>query len=354
MQKNINKQEENQNKNCEIIHLLKKQPKYWDTSKMDSYNCFFNGVQGGRGKGKTTSLCRNKIKRYSKTGEQFIYLRRWKSETKKCKDLLSKYIANKYNVEGIGDGAYKWSVNKNIIGYCIPLSTSQQFKSVDFEKVTSIIYDEAIIKKSSTNRYLEDEIQILLEFISTVFRTRKNCKVYIIGNNNDVFNPYFEYFKIPPFKDFYLDKNRGLYWEFVKTEEELAREEKETGLYKLTLNTAYGEYHYNNELLIKDNTMIIEKPKNLSFCYSLLVNNYTLHIYNSKEYYLYCEFIPEIKRSEKIFKIMENNNINYALCKELKYTQLMKRLVWEYYNNNIYYNSPQAICILEDLIKYFK
>lgn len=350
-EKEVQKQKKN-NDNGELIFKLSKEPEYWNANKINSYDCFLNLILGGRGIGKTTELVDNSFKKYQKRKEQFIYVRRWKSETKKVKKMPSKYISNKYTDVGIGDGCYAWVHNKDIMGYCMALSVSQQFKSVDFDRVTTIIYDEAIIKRSGTNRYLENEMEVFLELLSTVFRTRKNVKVYILGNNQDVFNPFFEYFNVPAFKDFYINKERGIACELCKHNAKLIEKEKETGLYKLTKDTAYGEYHYNNALLISDNSMIMEKPNNLSFCFSLICNNTTLHIYNCvKEDYLYCEYIPEVKLSEKNFKIMIDNKINYSLCKALKGTQLMKRLVWYFYNGDIKYSSQQAVAILEDIVE---
>ena len=147
---------------------------YWNTKKFNSYypDIWLDIAIGGRGIGKTTGAFIDVGNKFNKKGEEFIYLRRYKPE-------LKKFIAKKSLDPVFGGVKYKanadmwtFSFEDSIIGYGIALSTSVDFKSVSFEKVTTIIYDEATLKRHSQKRYLTDEVTALLEFISSVVRTR--------------------------------------------------------------------------------------------------------------------------------------------------------------------------------------
>ena len=53
---------------------------YYDISDTLTHNALYNFIIGERGCGKTYSSKKFAIRRFLKTGEQFIYLRRYKSE----------------------------------------------------------------------------------------------------------------------------------------------------------------------------------------------------------------------------------------------------------------------------------
>ena len=58
---------------------------YWDINRCLSYNCLFNFIVGARGVGKTYGAKRYVIKKFIQSGEQFVYVRRYKDELKKMK-----------------------------------------------------------------------------------------------------------------------------------------------------------------------------------------------------------------------------------------------------------------------------
>ena len=59
---------------------------YYDYDKISSYNATFNMIITNRGFGKTYGTKKTAIHEFWKKGEQFIYVRRDKSEIKNVKD----------------------------------------------------------------------------------------------------------------------------------------------------------------------------------------------------------------------------------------------------------------------------
>lgn len=302
---------------------------YCNVNEILSYNAFMNVIMGGRGKGKTTQFNIWALMRYNNYGEQFIYLRRYKSHTKKLKNLLDSYIENKVEYVGLGEGSGMWKVNKDIVGFLIPLSQQGQFKSgIDFTRVSTIIYDEAIIKKTSTERYLQEEITYLLEFISTVMRTRTNLRVIILGNNLDFFNPYCLYFNVSLFERTYYNKERSLLITYIKGSEDLRLMEEKTPLYALTKGTPYHSYHYENDVLKKEEVEISSLRNNDKCRLSLKINEFVLNFYLRDNNRYLIKTMNKGYSSQGIVPIIENNQVNfygvdYFKSRWLKYIQYL-------------------------------
>ena len=297
-----------------IIPKLTLNPTYYNLNKFFSYKeCFMGLIDGGRGIGKTTSAFIKAILNSNK-GEEFIYLRRYKPEIKDFvnQDSLSP-IVDGIRYRGDGTGGYMCYYEDHKVGNLIALSTSRSYKSVDFSKVTLIIFDEAFVKQGTSYRYLKGEVIMLLEFISTVVRTRTNVKVILFGNNEDMFSPYHSYFNIPAFATIYIDKEHGIYCEHAKNSEALMQLEKQTGLHKLIKDTSYGDYHYENKLINEERVIIASKPINSTLLFRVRLNKQTINIYTyiNKEMYLYVEYRDKIINDNITYTMLEDGKINY-------------------------------------------
>lgn len=323
--------------------ILKTLPYYFNFNRVYSYShCSTFILIGGRGIGKTTGFGLKSAINFFKKGEQFVYVRRYKSETNKSKDLFSK-VLNNVTIKGLGHGAYTYNYNKEIMGWCIPLTTGNSFKSgVDFSKVTMICFDEAILKRNSTYRYLNDEITAFFELVSTIARTRTNYKIFIMGNNADIFNPYFDYFNVPKFDNIYVDKQRKLYCELSKINPTLLEKEKETPLYALTKDTAYGDYHYNNEVLVGDSFRLDVKQAIDKLLIRIIYNDYTMNIYRHNGGEIFVELRNKVIKDSIAFIIMENNNPNYYYIDIFRKSDIYKYITYAYYNDFISYDSQKC------------
>lgn len=316
-----------------------------------SYNTFINIIMGGRGIGKTTQFLIWALKRRRDYGEEFIYLRRYKTETANQDKLLDKIVDGvTFKGNKNGGGTYYW--NNHILGYCISLSTGHNFKSVNFDRVKYIIYDEAIIKQTATNRYLKNEVDELLEFLSTVFRLRTGVRCFVLGNNLDYFNPYCAYFNIELFNKIYYDKDRSIYIEYAKDSPKLREIESETPLYKLTKGTTYHDYHYNNDVLVKNKVSCSKKYDNDKLRLRVIMNNYTLNIYIRSNQKLFIECKRKVINDDICYPILKDNNINYYYANEFK-ARWLKVMQYKYYNDEIEYSSQDAYNLFEMLIDMY-
>jgi len=163
---------------------------------------------GERSNGKSYATKYNAVlKAIESHGEsQLIYLRRFESD---CKDSFCvSYFADLpvYAMTGgefdcidvFRKGIYLANIdqetgkitNRFKIGYCHALSISERYKSLMFPKVDRILYEEFISESGNYLGRSGSEPDILMNYVSTIFRHRKGT-VFLVGNNVSRICPYF-------------------------------------------------------------------------------------------------------------------------------------------------------------------
>lgn len=267
---------------------------FYNYDKLFSFNFLLAFVIGERGCGKTFNAKVAVLKKYLKTGEQFIYLRRYKTE-------LDTALATFWN--DLQENGYfedhalsvsrskmltKFICDEKVCGYAVPLSTANILKSTAFPKVKTIIFDEFILDGASgTYRYLKNEVTMMLDVIETVGRLR-DIQVIFLGNALSIVNPYFAYFGLDlPYKgEFRTFKDGAIVVNYIKNLK--YREAKKKSKFgKLIEGTDYGRYAIDNEMLRDNNHFIEKKPPDAVFYGVLVVNGNTVGIWYSKNGYMY-------------------------------------------------------------------
>ena len=249
---------------------MNKEIEFYDYNRIKSYNALFNFILSPRGNGKTFGAKEFCIKRFIKYGEQFIYVRRYKSEFKKLQlffdDIRFKFPNVKLEVKG-----KTFFINEKVAGYSIALSTSQSEKSTAYPNVGTILFDEFIVDKSYI-RYLPNEVETFLAFFDTVVRNRKDCRALLIGNNMSVVNPYFEYFNItiPYGTTFWCNENIAI--EYTMNEA-FTNQRLETPFGQLIKGTNYGNFSLSNESLRDNESFVAERSPKAKFKYGLKYEN---------------------------------------------------------------------------------
>ena len=265
---------------------------WYNYDRINSYNATLNFILTNRGFGKTFGAKCGVIKKFIKKGEQFVYVRRYKTELNDIHkffdspDLRKKFKTHTFEVKG-----KTFYIDGKIAGYAIALSTSQKLKSVDYPFVTTIIFDEFIVDKGCI-RYLTNEVDVFLDLFETIARKRNNVKAYLLANNVSIVNPYFTYFDITPKKTerFTIARDGELVIEMC-TDTVFINEKLETKFGKLIKGTKYADYSiYNNSL--RDSEVFIEKrPKrNTSPVMSITYNAETAMVWlDYKTGIFYCD-----------------------------------------------------------------
>lgn len=254
---------------------------YYTLQRVLSFNSLINIIIGERGVGKSYTCKKHVINRFIKKNEQFVYLRRYKTE---LKSSVPKFFDDIIANNEFPEAKFKvknnlFYIDDNIAGYALPLSTANILKSTSFAQVKTIIFDEFIIDKGCYH-YLQNEVEQFLDIIETIARLR-DVRVFMLGNAISITNPYFTYFDLtlPYNSDIALFKDGSILVNYIKNES--YREIKKASRFgKLIEGTDYGKYAIDNEFLRDSKAFIRKKEKWSKFYFILILNNKCYGVWN--------------------------------------------------------------------------
>lgn len=206
---------------------------YYKLDKLLSYNSMLNMVIGARGVGKTFAVKKYMLEQAIYKGSKSIYLRRRDSELlgidkekffpteilrqvfKNFEEIETKNSRAETSIRFMGNNienelkinSKRIILNDKVIIYLKSLSTSIKLKGSEYDEVDTVLFDEFLIDEMDRNlRYLPNEVDLLFQFMSSVFRKRDKVKVFMLANATNTNNPYFAYFRFD-----YNDKNTKEY-----------------------------------------------------------------------------------------------------------------------------------------------
>ena len=287
---------------------------YYNYDKLFSYNdALILFVIGERGVGKSFGAKRHVLNRYLKTGEQFIYIRRYKTELDTSlhtfwDDLQMNGYFEDYDLSVKKSKMLtEFKCNGKVCGYAVPLSTANILKSTAFPLVKTIVFDEFLLDNAGTYRYLKNEVTMLLDVIESVFRLRDG-KTILLGNALNVHaSPYFAYWDLELPQngaEFRTFKDGAIVVNYIRNMD-YRKAKKDSKFGKLIDGTAYGRYAIDNEVFHENNSFIAKRPANSSFYGMLIINGVTLGIWNGRDGYLY---LSEKHDPNSIFKYVLDYN----------------------------------------------
>lgn len=244
---------------------------FYDYHELLTHNALFSFIVGNRGAGKTFGFKKWAVSSYLKTGKQFIYLRRYKSEIDDMKgffgDIQEFFPDTEFEVKG-----KKLLINGEVAGYLVALSNALVKKSVNYNQVDKIGFDEFVIDKG-TLRYLQNEVVKFLEFYETVARMRDDVRAVFMSNAVSVVNPYFLYWNLSPNPNKRFTKRGHMLIEFVQNEE-FKEAKYKTRFGQIIQGTEYGDYAIENKFLVDNENFIEKKTPEAHFVCSVDYNGY--------------------------------------------------------------------------------
>lgn len=243
---------------------------------MLSYNRILNFVIGARGIGKSYGLKKYPINRFIKHGEQFIYVRRYKTELKKIGNYFND-VAQEFPDHHLKVKGREFHCDGKLMGWAIPLSAWQSEKSNAYPNVTTIIFDEFIREKDNSG-YLPNEVEALLNLMDTVFRTRDNVRCICLSNAVTVVNPYFLYFNLVPNVDKRFNAYRDILIE-IPDSQDFSDMRRQTKFGRLIDGTEYGGMSLDNEFVNDSEVFIDRRSKESRFQFSVVYKGMTMGIW---------------------------------------------------------------------------
>ena len=325
---------------------------WYDYSKALSYNAMFNFIIGERGVGKTFGAKKYVINRFLKKGEQFVYLRRYKTELKESCGDTGKFFGELQELfpeHNLSVSGHNIKCDKKTMGYALALSVANILKSTSFNKVTTIIFDEFIIDKGCYH-YLQNEVEQLLDIVETIARLR-DIRVFFLGNAISITNPYFTYFDLSlPYKsDIKTFKDGLILVNYIKNIE--YREIKhETRFGKLIAGTKYSNYAIDNEFLRDSKTFIKKKSQNAQHYFIFKYKGETYGVWNdwkegeiffSKAYDPQCPII---------FSVTSEDHNEQSIMLKLRSSVFFKSVIEHYRISKLFFESQTIKNNVMDLI----
>ena len=308
---------------------------YYNYDRLFSYNFLIAFVIGERGVGKSFNAKVAVVNKFLKTGEQFIYIRRYKTELDTAlatfwNDLQDNGYFEDYRLEVRKSKMLtEFKCNGKVCGYAVPLSTANILKSTAFPKVSTIVFDEFLLDNAGTYRYLKNEVTLALDVYETVFRLRTG-KMIFLGNALNVHaSPYFAYWdlELPDNgKEFRTFKDGAIVVNYIRN---LAYREakKKSRFGKLIDGTEYGKYAIENQVLRENNSFIEKKPANSTFYGSLIINGFVIGIWNGRNGYLYLseKYDPNSKQKFALDYNDHTEQTVYTTVRENMYMHMCVR-----------------------------
>lgn len=372
---------------------------YYSLDNILKYDAQYYIIFGERSNGKSYALGKYVLDNYFTKGEEFVICKRYKEDmtTYICERMLSHledYVLEKYGFY-IRYYQSKWYCSEEdgapisqckVIGYAQNINGVEKFKGAQYPKVTTVVFEEFMSMKGE---YLQNEIKLLMNLVSTIARKRSNVKVFLLGNTISKYSPYSEALGIR------LDK--------LKHGEIITKEFKNDGVItkfaiertrnvKITKNTnSFSNFGKVNSSMIngggfeKDSYPRIINGVFFNESYKEIVENGTvikkrncfnkndklpfLIEYNGEYYNIYMKkalqpiFGIKIKNSrvvDKDTKIIinpEEDYSNYFCIRDIRYYRgnkyienILNKLVGAFYNNDIVFESDDTG---EDVITAF-
>lgn len=268
---------------------------FYNYDKVLSYNAFLNIIIGERGVGKTYGAKKYVINRWIKKHKQFVYIRRYETDleisvgstndNKFFEQVKNEFPNHEFKITK-PKKVRKLIMDNQVIGYALPLSSADSLKSSTYDNVDTIIYDEFMLKEGSSQHYLRNEPEIILDIIETIGRL-KDVKIFLLGNAISSTAPIMSYFNVtlPYNSDIKLFKNGLILVNYIKNEK-YREVKKATRFGQLIEGTRYSKYAIDNEFLT-DSKSFIKKKGESRFYFIFTLNNKEYGVWRDKEDYIY-------------------------------------------------------------------
>lgn len=325
--------------------------KFYNPTKLLSYNKVLNFSIGSRSIGKSTGFAIFLLREFLEHGRQFIYCRRTMDETQLTAPTYfdnAVSILQSYGYD-IGQVVYcggTYTCDGKTCGYAIPLSLQQKYKSSNYSEVWYILYDEFMIMPGSQSRYIggssnaSAEVDAMTSLYQTVDRGvgrafRNECRIIFVGNAGTFFNPFFVNYGIdrylrPDTK--YLSPKNDIYVVELTRETEATKEIKESNGYKISTEKT-KQYAYENKYAdLTGDKFIVKKPEGTyqPLCNFIMDGN-TYGVYSySKAGYIYISHTPADGRAE-ISLTTSDHSPNYLMIRSW-HNHPITKLVKEMYD----------------------
>ena len=171
--------------------------KFYSMKKILEQRAEYNIIYGGRAAGKSYAMAKELLQDYIDNGAEFVRLIRSYSYSAGLNTYFQEVIENEKLDVRVTYDHFNYYIDGEPFGYVFPLTMEHTKKSAQFPRVRNVLLEEFVAPCAMD--YADGDPDLELEHfasaLSTIFRHRSG-RVFLIGNNMETSNPYFEYFGI--------------------------------------------------------------------------------------------------------------------------------------------------------------
>ena len=174
---------------------------WYSLDRILEHNAQYYIIFGERSNGKSYAVDKHIIDNFFLKGEQFGFVKRYEEDIKskymsEVFNHLEDYILEEYNhrlkfYRGqwlvFEDGLEGKISECKVFGYAFSLANVNRTKATSYPFITSVLFEEFM---SIDCRYLDDEVNLLLNLVSTIGRQRTNLKIFMLANAISKYSPY--------------------------------------------------------------------------------------------------------------------------------------------------------------------
>lgn len=334
-----------------------------------TYNRIFNFVVGVRGGGKTFNTLKHAIRRFEKTGEQFIYLRRRGVDLddacnrKEGGDLFSDIRHKGYfkgaELKVVADksGGYNFYYNDKVMGYGKALSTARRSTSLPLVKL--IIFDEFLIDDTNPHdRYLNSgqEMFSFANFYETIARGR-DIPVIFLGNAFSMVNPYFTELgiRVPNIQPNKIYKGKA--WTLLLWEgEDYLKSRENTQFFQATKGSSFHKHAYSNTFYLDKKDFVKKRSKDSEHQFSLVYLGKTYGVWvdwDKGEYYVSTKG-ANTTREKTISLSLEDNKPNNVSIRRYRNMPFMRAFRMAVDNNSVFFDSQETYAKMNEVVYLLK
>lgn len=337
---------------------------WYSLDNIRSYNALFNFVILLRGVGKTYAFKKFAIREGIESNKMFMYLRRTDVELQDSMDSFMNDVHKEFQqyTFRLWKNTLQWNLEDpdidgqyledwHTIGYFAYLSNARRKKSVSYEGVAYMCFDEFLIPPlDKYASYLPDEVITFLDFYETVARMR-DVQVFFLSNAMSTINPYFLHFHLilPRSAKGIKRIGKEIVIEYHDNAEYREAKEK-TRFGQLIEGTRFADYALGNEF-INENEEYIKKKTGTAFHdfiidlgdaqFAVYLDSREQEIYISEDIDKKCPFKYKYREAGKGFLVFKNR----------RGCQRIDDLVKNFELGNVYFESQK---IKQRMIKFFE
>lgn len=329
---------------------------YLDFNYLMSFDALFTLVNAERGVGKTYGFKKHAINNFIKNRKKFVYVRRFESELQEINTFFDDILLKERRLQ---EHEFKVKDNRFLmdgaeIGFYLPLTKAQQFKSMPFVDYDLILFDEYIID-DNTHHYIANEINIFYNLCETIFRMN-DFKAFLFGNSANLLNPYnihFDFFDLPYSKNHLWNKKLDAVYIYAQNKA-YQDYKSHTRFGRAVKSTNYGKFAIENKFY-GDNADMVEKKKDCFYFCSIKLKEATLHFYKSNRLNrLYASSKKLNYDNIKLYSFYADDySFDVTITRSIKTNYHLKNILFAIRDSKLYYDDIKAKRLFKPYLKFF-